>query len=87
MSQETGVSSSNHVAFCADEKVNKLIMDRLMATVVTMKMKGFEKVRKIWIEPKTFQDYDLVTATFKLKRNVAKEHYKATIDKLYVGLD
>ena len=54
ISQETGVSSSNREAFCADDKVNKLIMDRLMATAVTMKMKGFEKVRKIWIEPKTF---------------------------------
>jgi len=87
ISQESGVSASNREAFCNDPKVNKLIMTRLDATAVTMKMKGFEKVRKIWIEPKTFQDHDLVTATFKLKRNVAQDHYKPIVEKLYVGLD
>lgn len=87
MSTETGVSSSDMDAFCKDPKVNKLIVDRLLKTSQVKKLKGFERIKKVFIDPKTFEQNKLTTATFKLKRNVAKEHYQKDIDEMYKGVN
>jgi long-chain acyl-CoA synthetase len=47
------------------------------------KLFGFEKIRKLYISPVSFGDNDLLTTTFKLKRNKAKEFYKEILDNLY----
>ena len=47
------------------------------------KIFGFEKVRKLYIHPMSFEECDLLTTTFKLKRNVAKTYFKDVINKLY----
>ena len=50
-------------------------------------LSGLEKIKKIYIEPKLFSDYDLITTTYKIKRHQAKKQFQEIIDKLYVGLD
>ena len=46
-------------------------------------LKGFEKVKKVAISTKNFQELDQMTSTFKVKRKEAREKFKDIIAKLY----
>ena len=47
-------------------------------------LKGFENIKKLWLDPSMFTlERDLLTPTFKLKRNIAAKLYKAQIDEMY----
>jgi hypothetical protein len=49
-------------------------------------LKGFEMVKDIRLESTLFSvENDLLTPTFKLKRNVAKQRYQSQIDEMYGG--
>lgn len=87
ISKETGVPADDLTAFCQDQKVYDLFASRFAAAHKAAKLNGFERIKKFYIDPVQFIDNGLVTTTFKLKRNVAKEHYKKIIDQLYEGLD
>lgn len=54
--------------------------------IVHLQLKGFECVRDIRLEATPFAvDNDLLTPTFKLKRNIAKVRYQEQIDEMYAG--
>ncbi|KAJ1814327.1 medium-chain fatty acid-CoA ligase faa2, partial [Coemansia sp. RSA 2675] len=47
-------------------------------------LKGFEIPKNIFLESKPFTiENELLTPTFKVKRPVAKEAYKAELERLY----
>ena len=51
------------------------------------KLNSLEKPREIYIAQEAFSvDNDLLTPTFKLKRNVGKKVYQAQIDTMYAAL-
>lgn len=50
------------------------------------KLKGFERIKDVHLEQQTFMEKDLVTTTFKVKRNNAKIFYKPICDKMYEKL-
>ncbi|KAI9251955.1 hypothetical protein BY458DRAFT_523446 [Sporodiniella umbellata] len=50
-------------------------------------LKGFEQIRAVYLTPNEFTiDNDLLTPTFKLKRETAKKVYQSEIDTLYAAL-
>ena len=53
-----------------------------------MQLKGFEMARglRLVAEPFTLEN-DLLTPTFKLKRNVAKKVFQGLIDEMYGSAD
>jgi long-chain acyl-CoA synthetase len=54
------------------------------AKVRELNLTSLEKIKAIHFcaEPFTI-DNNLITPTFKLKRNIAKVHFKAALDKMY----
>jgi len=46
------------------------------------KLNGFEQIKRLHLAAEPFHE-SLLTPTFKIKRNIAREYYKETIDKLY----
>lgn len=70
-------------ALCGREDVKKLVLDD-MAKVAGKQLKGFEKPKAVHLDPNPWTPETLLTPTFKLKRNVAKEHYQSIIDALYL---
>lgn len=74
------------------EGINKkeftdIVLKSLNEAATNAKLKGFEKIKKVYLCPKDFNVNQLVTATFKLKRNEAKAFFKSEIDVMYHGLD
>lgn len=48
------------------------------------KLSGLEKIKKLHLHGEAFTiANDLVTPTFKLKRNVAKKLFQSVFDKMY----
>ena len=52
------------------------------------KLNSLEKPKKIFMSGNAFSvDNDILTPTFKLKRNVAKKVYQPQIDEMYAVLE
>ena len=60
------------------------MLAELTATGREGKLKGFEAVRAVFLEPEPFSvDNDLLTPTFKLKRPQLQKRYQDEIDAMY----
>ncbi len=68
---------------------NKHILDEIAAKVKEFQLNGLERVRKVHIIDYGFSvANDLMTPTFKVKRNQAKKAFQKEIDEMYsVPLD
>lgn len=70
-----------------DENVKKQLLKELTDFGKKNDLKGFEQMRSIHISSEEFSvDNDLLTPTFKLKREVATKIYKKEIDAMYEAL-
>jgi long-chain acyl-CoA synthetase len=87
LANEKGIEAASAGDLIANPQFNKLMLDKLRKVADDNSMKGFERVIKVHFDLAQFADNDLVTTTFKLKRNEAKDFYKSVIDKLYEDLD
>ena len=71
----------------ANPQVVEQVVKNLAAATKAAQLKGFERIKKIEIVSKSFEELGLLTTTFKIVRHKAKEHFKASIDRLYQGLN
>lgn len=71
-----------------NEEVKKELLKALTAYGKQNDLKGFEQIRAIYLTKDEFTvDNDLLTPTFKLKRETAKKHYQSQIDAMYSTLN
>lgn len=76
----------NFAQICKDPKAVAHIMAAVNATGKEKKVKGFEAIKGMVLEPLPFDvERNLVTPTFKLKRPQLKEYYKIQIDEIYAS--
>jgi len=72
---------------CANPKTKAYVLGELVATAKAEKLKGFEIVKAIHLEPSLFSiEADLLTPTFKLKRPQLQKKYQKEIDAMYAEL-
>ncbi|KAK8625361.1 hypothetical protein V6N13_090234 [Hibiscus sabdariffa] len=65
-------------------KARKYILNELTSTGQKHKLRGFEMLKAVHLEPNPFDmERDLVTPTFKLKRPQMLKYFKDKIDQLY----
>ena len=70
-----------------DEDFKKLIMDEIAQLATLRKLNSLEKPKEIWLAKEPFSvENDILTPTFKLKRNIGKKVYQAQIDQMYQAL-
>lgn len=75
-------------AVLASDKFKKHVLDDLLNLAKDHKLSGLEKPKDIFLTDEAFSvDNNLLTPTFKLKRNIAREYFKPQIDKMYSKLD
>lgn len=71
-------------SLCQNQKARKYVLDELNSTGQKHKLRGFEMLKAVHLEPNPFDmERDLITPTFKLKRPQLYNFYKDCIDKLY----
>ena len=75
-------------AVLASDKFKKHVLDDLLSLAKDHKLSGLEKPKDIFLTDDAFSvENNLLTPTFKLKRNIAREYFKPQIDKMYSKLD
>lgn len=69
------------------DEVKKDVLKILNAHGKQSDLKGFEQIRAIHLDSTEFSvENDLLTPTFKLKRETAKKTYQSQIDAMYATL-
>ena len=73
---------------CKDAGFKKAVLTELQSVARSAKLGGFEVIRALHLEPDAWQPGgEVLTPTFKLQRNKAKEKYQAQINELYAELE
>jgi long-chain acyl-CoA synthetase len=82
-----GITEKDFAAVCKDPKAKAYVLGELVATGKAEKLKGFEIVKDVFLEPNQFSiEEELLTPTFKLKRPQLQSKYQAQIDAMYTAL-
>ncbi|KAK7259176.1 hypothetical protein RIF29_24776 [Crotalaria pallida] len=72
---------------CSHDQLKKYVLSELKLTAERNKLKGFEHIKAITLEPYPFDmERDLVTATMKKRRNNMIKYYQVEIEELYRSL-
>lgn len=72
-------------SLCKNPEARKYVLDEINSTAKTLKLRGFEMLRAVYLESIPFDiERDLITPTFKLKRPQLLKYYKDCVDQLYV---
>ncbi|PIN15559.1 Long-chain acyl-CoA synthetases (AMP-forming) [Handroanthus impetiginosus] len=85
--QQNGYKGS-FMDLCSLDQLKDHILLELKSTAERNKLRGFEHVKGVIVEPKLFElsEKELVTATLKKRRDRLFKHYKAEIEALYQKL-
>ncbi|KAK1381668.1 Long-chain-fatty-acid--CoA ligase [Heracleum sosnowskyi] len=82
-SNENGLSGDFN-SLCQNEKVKEYILGELSKIGKEKKLKGFEIIRAVHLDPVPFDmDRDLITPTFKKKRPQMLKYYQNIVDSMY----
>lgn len=82
--KEGGATKATLAQLCADPKVIKGVFADMTRVGKEGKLKGFEEAKAIFLDHQVFSvERGLLTPTFKLKRQEARELYRPIIDDLY----
>lgn len=84
IASELGISGT-YEELCQNADINKWFIEQLNAKQKESGLKGFERLAKIQVASKNFEEAGLLTTTFKIKRHEAAQYFKSTIDTLYIG--
>jgi len=76
-----GKEGADFKTLCQDPELNKAVSDSIMQLAVAAKFTSLEKPYEIILVPDQFTvENNLITPTFKLKRNIAKQVFQKEID-------
>jgi len=92
MSQKWAAQNGNSNAplsrLCKNEEFKKAVAKEMEAVSVEEGLKGFEKIKDFKLSPEAFSvENNLLTPTFKLRREEARKQFSDVIDELYEGLE
>jgi len=72
---------------CNDADLKKDILESMHETAKLNKLSSLEKPQELYLTEEAFSiENNILTPTFKLKRNIARDMYKDQLDQLYVEL-
>ncbi|KAM2032768.1 hypothetical protein ACFX1T_014751 [Malus domestica] len=81
--QQNGISGDFN-SLCGNAKVKEHILGELNKIAKEKKLKGFEVIKGVHLDPEPFDmERDLITPTYKKKRPQLLKHYKDLIDNMY----
>jgi long-chain acyl-CoA synthetase len=79
--------TGNFAELCKNSRAKEHILTELTKIAKEKKLKGFEFIKAIHLDPLPFDiERDLITPTYKKKRPQMLKYYQGEIDALYKGL-
>jgi len=84
---ESNGVTGEFAAICEDPKAKEFILGELTKMGKEKKLKGFELIRAVHLDPVPFDmDRDLITPTYKKKRPQLLKYYQSVIDGMYQSM-
>ncbi|KAL6606162.1 hypothetical protein ACP70R_041815 [Stipagrostis hirtigluma subsp. patula] len=84
--EQNGITGS-FTELCENSRVKEHILAELTKIAKEKKLKGYEFIKAIHLDPLPFDiERDLITPTYKKKRPHMLKHYQGVVDALYKGL-
>lgn len=81
---ESNGVTGEFATICEDPKAREFILGELTKMGKEKKLKGFELIRAVHLDPAPFDmERDLITPTYKKKRPQLLKHYQTIIDGMY----
>ncbi|ERN12102.1 hypothetical protein AMTRI_Chr01g109720 [Amborella trichopoda] len=81
---EANGQSGDFTALCQNPKAKEHILEQLYQIAKAKKLKGFEYLKAIHLDPVPFDmERDLLTPTYKKKRPQLLKYYQGVIDEMY----
>ncbi|KAF7810460.1 long chain acyl-CoA synthetase 4-like [Senna tora] len=81
--EENGVNKDFN-SLCEDSRAKSFIVEELTKIGKEKKLKGFEFIKSVHLEPEPFDmERDLITPTYKKKRPQLLKYYQNVIDNMY----
>ncbi|KAK8799732.1 hypothetical protein WA158_006280 [Blastocystis sp. Blastoise] len=81
---DTQVSSYTYEQICKEQETKDLLLNEMKSLHKQNALRGFERVINIYVDSNPWTDQNnMLTPTFKLKRNIAKQKYQDIINSLY----
>ncbi len=80
--KEKGIEG-NYKELVGKEEVKKWVLEEMNTEAKRAKLFGFEMVKKIHLIDCSFQELDLMTTSFKIKRHEAKKYFVKEIAEMY----
>ncbi len=80
--QEQGIAYSEYKDLLTNEKVVALINEEVAKK--NKELPSFETLKRVTIVPEFTIDNEMMTPTFKIKKNIIMDQYKDEIEKMYV---
>eukprot|EP00899_Mesostigma_viride_P000325 jgi/Mesvir1/10293/Mv16422-RA.1 len=85
---EAHAKGKSFTELCELPAAREHILAELTAIGKSAKLKGFEMVKAVHLDPKPFDvERDLITPTFKKKRPQLQKYYQAQIDAMYKAIN
>lgn len=81
--QELGIKYENEEELLEKKEIKKVILEEMKNAGKKKGFTTFELIRNIILERNPFVTKDLLTTTFKMKRNEARKCYQGEIEKMY----
>ena len=79
-----GIQETDPKKICQNGDFMKEIMDQMAKKEKESKLNGMEKVKRVHFHGEMFTvENDMLTPTFKVKRNIAKKVFEKEIEKMY----
>ncbi len=86
LGKEYGVEIKEGENLNDNEDFKKKILEGLLKTNKETKLNSLEKIKGVYLDNSSWMDLNLITNSFKKKRNALKKHYQPQIDLLYTKL-
>ena len=84
---DASLAGASFATLCQSPALKEAILSDIRRLSKESKLTGFETVKAVHLEATPFSaENDLLTPTFKLKRQKAKERYEEVIRNLYAGM-
>ncbi|KAJ1945707.1 medium-chain fatty acid-CoA ligase faa2 [Linderina pennispora] len=76
-------SRISHELICADENIRNAVRNEINRHGIARGLRTHELISSLFLEPHSFDYYDLLTPSMKLKRYEALRHYRSCVNRLY----
>lgn len=85
-SADPSLAKASFAQICQSEKLKETLMEEIARTSKENGLHGFEIPKAIYVDNDLFSiENDLLTPTFKLKRQQAREKYETQIEAMYAS--